>query len=140
MAEMAPITLTEGDLQALRALVARNVTTRDAEAAERLEEEIERARVVRDEDAPGDLVTMNARVEFVDARSGRARTVQLVFPPDADAAAGRVSVLAPIGAALLGLRAGESIDWPLPNGATARVRIVEVRRPAAEAGEAAAAP
>jgi regulator of nucleoside diphosphate kinase len=137
MAQTVPITLTEHDLNALRELVARNVTTRDAEAAEQLEDEIERARIVRDEDAPGDLVTMNARVEFVDARSGRSRVVQLVFPSDADAAAGRVSVLAPIGAALLGLSVGQSIEWPLPNGTTAQVKIVGVTRPpAAELREA----
>jgi regulator of nucleoside diphosphate kinase len=127
MNQTVPITLTEGDLQALRELVARNVTTRDAAAAAQLEEEIERARVVGDDEAPADLVTLNSRVEFVDAR-GRARVVQLVLPAEADAEAGRVSVLAPIGAALLGLSVGQSIEWPLPNGTTAEVQIIGVTR------------
>jgi regulator of nucleoside diphosphate kinase len=126
MTQTVPITLTQGDLKALRDLVARNVTTRDAAAAAQLEEEIDRARVVPDDDAPDDLVTIHSRVEFVDARNGRARVVQLVLPEDADAGAGRVSVLAPIGAALLGLSVGQSIDWPLPNGTTAEVQIIGV--------------
>ena len=128
MTQIVPITVTEGDLEALRELVARNVTTRDADAAEQLAEEIERARVVRDDEVDPDLVTMGSTVEFVDTRSGRARVVQLVFPSEADAAAGRVSVLAPIGAALLGLSVGQSIEWPLPNGTTAQVKIVRVAR------------
>ena len=127
-----PITLTERDLQTLRELVARNVTTRDAEAAELLEIEIERARVVREQDAPRDLVTLGSRVEFVDVRSGRSRVVQLVLPEEAAAGAGRVSVLAPIGAALLGLSVGQSIEWPLPNGTTANVKVVAVDQGAAD--------
>jgi regulator of nucleoside diphosphate kinase len=126
MAETTPITLIEEDFTKLRALVAQHVTTKDAEAAERLEAEVERARVVQAGDAPRDLVRMNSRVEFKDERTGKNRIVQLVYPGDADASAGRVSVLAPIGAALLGLSVGESIEWPLPNGTTAMVRIVGV--------------
>jgi regulator of nucleoside diphosphate kinase len=56
-----------------------------------------------------------------------------VFPEDADASAGRVSVLAPVGAEMLGLSVGQSIEWPLPNGTTAKVEILGVKRAPAEA-------
>lgn len=126
MTEATPITLLEEDFAKLSALVANRVTGRDADAAEQLEAEIERARVVPAGEAPRDLVTMNSRVQFKDERTGRTRVVQLVYPADADAAAGRVSVLAPIGAALLGLSVGQRIEWPLPNGAMAAVEIIGV--------------
>ncbi|HET7753668.1 MAG TPA: nucleoside diphosphate kinase regulator [Anaeromyxobacteraceae bacterium] len=137
MTQTVPITLIEEDFAKLRELVAQHVTTRDAGAAEQLELEIERARVVPSHEAPRDLVTMNSRVHFEDSRTGRARVVELVYPPDADASAGRVSVLAPIGAALLGLSVGQSIEWPLPNGTTALVKIVGVDHPAASPAAAA---
>jgi regulator of nucleoside diphosphate kinase len=128
MTQSVPILLTAEDLSRLRDLVAQNVTTRDADAAEQLEAEIERARIVPAGQVPEGLVTMGSRVEFEDQRTGKRRTIQLVFPSEADAAAGRVSVLAPVGAALLGLSVGQSIEWPLPGGATARLRIVAVAR------------
>ena len=137
MTQTVPITLTQEDFARLRELVAQNVTTRDSDAAEQLEVEIERARVVPSREAPRDLVTMGARVRFEDERTGRSRTVQLVYPAEADASAGRVSVLAPIGAALLGLSVGQSIEWPLPNGTSAVVRIVGVEHPAAFTAAAA---
>ena len=132
MSETTPITLLEEEFAKLSALVTSRVTARgaDADAAEQLEAEIERARVVPAREAPRDLVTMNSRVQFKDERTGRTRVVQLVYPADADAAAGRVSVLAPIGAALLGLSVGQRIEWPLPNGATAAVEIIGVEPPA----------
>lgn len=136
MAQTVPITVTDRDLEKLRELVAQNVTTRDSDAAERLEAEIERARVVPSSEAPTDLVTMHSRVEFLDERSGRRRVVQLVYPPEADASAGRVSVLAPIGSALLGLSVGQSIEWPLPNGTMAKVKIVGVEQEPASMLEA----
>jgi regulator of nucleoside diphosphate kinase len=127
--ESTPITIIEEDFAKLSAFVAKQVTTRDAEAAEQLEAEIERAHVEPAHEASRDLVTMHSRVEFRDEHTGRTRVVQLVYPPEADAAAGRVSVLAPIGAALLGLSVGQRIEWPLPNGGTAAVRIIGVERP-----------
>lgn len=63
----------------------------------------------------------------------------LVYPTGADASAGRISVLAPIGAALLGLAAGDTITWPLPDGREARIRILTVESPAAAAAAVTAA-
>jgi regulator of nucleoside diphosphate kinase len=101
----------------------------DAVAAERLEAELDRALVVEDGPMPADVVTMESRVVFEDLRTGTTRDVVLVYPSAADASAGRVSVLAPIGAALIGLRTGDSIEWPLPDGRTARIRILSVAQP-----------
>jgi regulator of nucleoside diphosphate kinase len=128
MAARKPIHVTTADLERLRALVDQNLASRDSEAAERLDNELDRAIPV--EVAPPDVVTMGSRVAFVDESSGVRREVVLVFPREADASHGRVSVLAPIGSALLGLSAGDDIDWPLPDGRVARLRILSVAHPA----------
>jgi regulator of nucleoside diphosphate kinase len=77
-----------------------------------------------------DVVSIGSRVVFEEESSGRVREVVLAYPSEANASAGRVSVLAPVGAALLGLRTGDEIDWPLPGGRTAEIRILSVRQPA----------
>lgn len=88
---------------------------------EGLVDELDRATVV--EVAPPGVVVVGGPVSFVDAETGRETHLRLVWPHEADAAAGRVSVFAPMGAALLGLSVGQSITWTLPNG---RVRTVRV--------------
>jgi regulator of nucleoside diphosphate kinase len=91
-----------------------------------LEQELARAHVVADADIPADVVTMNSRVVCLDESSGERHEIELVYPHEADVDRGRVSVLAPVGAALLGLSAGSCIDWPLPGGRTTRVRVIAV--------------
>ncbi len=108
-----------------------------ASAAEPLEAELARAKLVAPEAVPPDLVTMNSDVTYADLASGARRTVRVVYPPDADAARGWVSVLAPLGSALIGLRVGQEIDWPMPRGVR-RIRIVAV--PSQPAAAAAPAP
>ncbi len=124
MAVRKPIHVTTADLERLRALVDQNLSGRDADAAAQLDEELDRA--IPLDVAPPDLVTMNARVAFVDEASGVRRDVVLVFPREAEASSGRVSVLAPIGSALIGLSVGDDIEWPLPDGRLARLRILSV--------------
>lgn len=97
-----------------------------ADAAEALGEELARAQIVPAAEAPATLVTMNSRVVFENLESGRRREVTVVYPHEANAAEGRVSVLAPIGAALLGLSVGQEIQWQLPDGSRGRFRIVEI--------------
>ena len=75
---------------------------------------------------PRDTATMNSRVLCVDEKTGAEHQLQLVYPRDADPAQGKVSVLAPVGAALLGLSAGQAIDWPLPGGRSTRLRVLHV--------------
>lgn len=97
----------------------------DTPAAEALSGELHRAVVVEARDVPADTVTMNSQVVYEDCDTFARRKVELVYPQDADAAKGRISVLAPIGSALLGLRIGQTISWQVPSG-TKRIRVVEV--------------
>ena len=71
---------------------------------------------------------MNARVEYEDECSGERGVITLVHPGAADSGSGRVSVLDPLGMALLGLREGQSVDWPLQHGHRRRIRLVRVLR------------
>lgn len=117
--------VTKKDMELLRALVEIHAFGGDAEGAARLEAELDRASIVPSEHVPVDVVTMNSRAVFEDDRGAR-REVLLVYPPAADGSRERVSVLSPVGTALLGLVVGESIDWPVADGATRRLRIVAV--------------
>ena len=100
------------------------------QVSELLLREVTRAKVHAPDAMPADVVTMGAEVEFVDEGSGAARTVQLVYPPEADIAAGRISILTPIGAGLIGLKAGQSILWPDRDGCERALRIVRVAQAA----------
>jgi regulator of nucleoside diphosphate kinase len=103
------------------------------QAANMLLDEIERARVVPDHKVPQDVVRMHSTVRFVDEAHGHERTVELVYPHEADIETGRISVLTPIGAGLIGLRADQAITWPDREGHERRLRVVEVRTPATAA-------
>jgi regulator of nucleoside diphosphate kinase len=131
------IYVSRSDLKRLLPLVEQHAGGVDGVAAERLEAELDRAIVVEDGPVAPDVVAMESRVTFEDEGTGTAREVTLVYPGSADASAGRVSVLAPVGAALLGLRTGDRIDWPLPDGRTARIRILSVAPPAGDSMSAA---
>ena len=93
--------------------------------SEKLKEELDRAKVV-EADVPANVVQLNSQLQFKDERSGKVRSVQLVLPGAANIQEGKMSILSPIGTALLGLSVGQSIDWPLPNGRTKKLRIVKV--------------
>lgn len=123
------IFISDSEVQHLRAVVEQHLDGRDGATAERLAAELDRAVVVDPSRMPADAVTLESRVTFEEERSGAVREVTLVYPTSADASAGRISVLAPIGAALLGLRTGDRIEWPLPDGRTAKIRVREVTRP-----------
>lgn len=95
-----------------------------------LRAELERAIVVPRESILGGVVTMGARVRYVESESGASRDIELVYPDEADAAQGKVSVLAPVGAALLGLTVGQQIAWDFPDGRPRHLTVVEVTPPA----------
>ena len=95
-------------------------------------EEIERAELHDPGTLPADAVTIGSEVDFIDTKSGQVRTVQLVFPADANIAAGRISILTPMGAAIYGLMTGQSIDWPDLDGNARKINILRVRQPNAE--------
>jgi regulator of nucleoside diphosphate kinase len=114
-AKMPSIVLSDKDVVRLERLSDSPEFRHDPTVTQLLAE-ISRARVVPASELPGDVVSMNSTVECVDERSGIARGLTLVYPHDADIGQGRVSVLSPVGMALLGLRVGQSIDWPAPSG------------------------
>ncbi|MBS0431661.1 MAG: nucleoside diphosphate kinase regulator [Proteobacteria bacterium] len=120
-----PITISSTDLQRLES-VLESAQYRDHPGAPALHTELERAKIVSPKELPDDVVSMNSTAECVEEGSGRTHSLTLVYPRDADAAQGRVSVLAPVGAALLGLRTGQTIDWPAPSG-TLRLRVTAIR-------------
>jgi regulator of nucleoside diphosphate kinase len=92
-------------------------------------EEIERAELHEPETLPETAVTIGSEIDFIDEKTSQLRTVELVLPAMANIALGRISILTPMGAALYGLEAGQSIDWPDLDGNARRIRILRVRQP-----------
>jgi len=86
----------------------------------------EQSHSTRQTDESPEKPMINARIRYEDEDTGERRVVTLVYPDVADAASGRLSVLEPLGMALLGLREGESVDWPMQNGTRRRIRLVKV--------------
>ena len=93
---------------------------------EHLEDELARANVVAPQDVPANVVTMNARVLVIIAPETTATEITLVYPHDFRGDKGQVNVLAPVGAAILGLSEGQEIEWPQPDGHTMKVKIEKV--------------
>lgn len=130
--DLPPIYLTQVDMDQLLQLV----DAYPGKRFEQLERELLRAHVVKREEIPADTVTMNSRVAFEDEGTRERREVTLVYPGRADIDTGRISVLTPVGTALLGLRVGQSIDWELPGGGRRRYRVAAVPYQPEAAGEA----
>ncbi|MBO6900376.1 MAG: nucleoside diphosphate kinase regulator [Rhizobiaceae bacterium] len=122
-----PITLTRSDHERLFRL-AQSYSTRNHDVAEVLMEELDRARVVKDDHNRSDFVRMGSTLRFT-SDLGEDRTVTLVFPAEADIAEGKISILTPIGAALIGLSAGQSIDWASRDGRVHRLTVESVDAP-----------
>lgn len=121
------IFITEPDMERLRLLLD-SIQTRMSKNREHLttlEDEVDRAQIVSASEVPEDVITMNSKVRMTDLDAGKELTYTLVFPRDADFAQGKISVLAPIGTAILGFRAGDVIEWKVPGGER-RLRVEEV--------------
>lgn len=119
------IQIRETDVERIRNL-AIEAEERLPQVAELLLGEVNRAKVVQDSRLPADVVAMQSTVKFLDETSGVERTLQLVYPQEADIEAGRISILSLVGAGLLGLRPGQSISWPNRSGKQRALRILEV--------------
>lgn len=91
-----------------------------------LAEELDRAIVMPVDRMPANVVTMNSRCIYVDESTGARREVELVYPEEADPAQGKISVLAPVGSALLGMAVGHAIEWEFPDGRPHRLRVERV--------------
>jgi regulator of nucleoside diphosphate kinase len=100
-----------------------------------LETELSRAEVVEPSAMPPTVVTMNSTVKFKVDTTAEEFCLTLVYPKDMDAKSGTISILAPVGSALLGLAEGDEIEWPKPGGGTLQVRIEQVVHQPERAGE-----
>lgn len=110
--------------------LAVSVERRMPQVSALLIDEISRAAIHSAAEIPRDIVTMSSHVDFIDEASGATRSIQLVYPHEADIDAGRISILTPIGAGLIGLRRGQSIRWPDRDGRERALSVVAVSQPA----------
>ncbi len=94
--------------------------------SDELRAELDRADIVKPEEMPPNVVTMNSTVTFRLESSGKEFSLTLVCPSDIDGNTGKISILAPVGSALLGLREGDDISWPGPGGGLLQVRVLKV--------------
>ena len=117
--------LTSQDLERLEALLE-GLPSRAFPGKEALLAELERAEIVEPDQIPASVVTMNSTVRFRIDSSGEDYSLTLVYPKDIDDTGKKISILAPVGSALLGLSTGDEIEWPSPGGGTIKVRIVEI--------------
>lgn len=128
MANKRTIYITEFDLNRLNKLIEMledEPNTRDKKYIEELDDELRRAKVVAPESVPTDVITMNTKVRVKDLESGTEVIYQLVFPMDADIRQNRISILAPIGTALIGFRVGGTVEWKVPAGLK-RMKVEEI--------------
>jgi regulator of nucleoside diphosphate kinase len=117
--------ISTADAMRLEALIAGR-PEESLETAALLEQEIARADIRDSSDMPGQVVRMNSDVVMLDEATGVERRVRVVYPPDAGSSPHAVSVLAPVGAALIGVSAGDTIHWPMPGGRATRLRVLRV--------------
>lgn len=121
-----PLIISSRDFNRLEQLLDSPALRRHP-AAMALTEELNRAQVLPPDQIPQGVVTMHSTVECEDEITGDRNLLTLVYPNEANVDKGHVSVLAPVGSALLGLSQGDSIDWAAPDGRILRLRVIDVR-------------
>lgn len=109
---MNPIYVTEKDFQRLHNLVQVQRQVSGAHTVEALSRELKRAKVVASEEIPEDVVTMNSLVKLKELKSGAEMELTVVYPKDADVSKFKISVLAPVGTAILGCKVGDQVERP----------------------------
>jgi regulator of nucleoside diphosphate kinase len=124
--EKRAIYITEYDVERLKSLIseAKRLVPRGDEYLESLEAELDRGHLVAPTEVPPDVITMNSKVCLVDLDTNEEMVYMLVFPQDADIDQSKISILAPIGTAMLGYRVGDVFTWQVPDG----VRRLKVKR------------
>jgi regulator of nucleoside diphosphate kinase len=138
MKQNETILITEPDFERIESLIesCRSLWRQDLHQLDTLEEELDKAKIVKPADIPPNVVTMNSRVRVKDITAGREFVCQIVFPKDADSELNRISILAPIGTALLGYRSGSTVKWQMPSGKR-RLKVLSVEyQPEAAEGAA----
>jgi len=120
------IYITELDLSRLQRLLdAMEGSLQNKAHLQKLEEELFKGQIVPSDEIPPDVITMNSRARLRDIDSGDEMIYTLVYPNDADAGQNKISILAPIGTALIGYRVGDTIEWKVPSGVR-RLKIEEI--------------
>ena len=134
--DMRGIYITEVDLERLRELVgvARSCSELDPQSLKVLENELDRAEIVPAETIPPDVITMNSRARLRDLGTQEEIIFTIVYPRAANLEKGKISVMSPLGMALLGYRAGDILDWGVPDGVR-RLEVVEVAYQPEAAGD-----
>ena len=125
MEQKPPITISTLDAVRLEKVLD-SLGAKQIPNKEDLRVELDRAHIVAPEDMPQDVVTMNSTVIFRMESSETEFALTLVYPNDIDEGTAKISVLAPVGSALLGLREGDEMSWPKPGGGLLKVRILKV--------------
>jgi regulator of nucleoside diphosphate kinase len=131
-----PIIISDPDIARLRGLLGAgaDASQRNAAHLDELRDELDRAIVVAADLVPSDVVTMGSWVQIRDSAGGRVEAFQLVYPREADAATHRVSILAPLGTALLGNSEGDDVEWRMPGGVR-RFRVYKVTQDTSPAND-----
>jgi regulator of nucleoside diphosphate kinase len=129
MMNHTPIYISSDDYSKLRLLIATALHSNASTALAKLRDELDRAAVIDPAALPADVVTMNATVEFEDLGTSEIEEFTITFPENADVEHKRISILAPIGTALIGCRVGDIVKWSTPGG----IRQLKVRRVTAPA-------
>lgn len=124
MSRKPAITVSRLDLERIESLLDRMPPVQAAAHAA-LREELDRATVLEPTEMPRNVVTMNSTVRFTDEAGGEPTTMTLVYP-GAAGKPGTVSILAPVGSALLGLAKGKHIEWPTPDGRKRRLTVLSI--------------
>lgn len=127
-AHKPPIHLIDAEYDIIADL-ALGLERQSPDLAKMLLDEINRAEIYASDALPADVVTIGSEVEVLDAHTGATRKLSLVLPSEADVDVGRVSILTPMGAGLIGLKKGQSIEWPYRSGDTRLLTILRVTRP-----------
>jgi len=120
------IYITDSDVKRLKGLIktAREFHTEDEIYLKELEKELDRSKVVDSKKIPKDIITMNTKVFIKDLDSNEEEVYWLVFPTNADPNQNKISILTPIGTALLGYKTGDTIKWEVPGG----IRKLEIKK------------
>ncbi|WP_006787676.1 nucleoside diphosphate kinase regulator [Thiorhodospira sibirica] len=134
MSDKPKIIISSMDLERLENLLE-SLPAHSVPGMEALAAELYRAEVVEPRLMPPNVVTMNSKVRFKVDASQEEFCLTLVYPKDLDGSGEKISILAPVGSALLGLSEGCEIDWPKPGGGLLRVRIEEVVHQPERSGE-----
>jgi regulator of nucleoside diphosphate kinase len=122
-----PIIINAADHEELSCAIAAlgKLSERGCAEMSSLREELARAEIVAAKETPPDVITMNSRAEVLDLETGERMQWTLVFPRDANIEQGKISVLAPLGTAMIGQRIGDEIEWPVPYGRR-RLKILAI--------------